>query len=253
MDCSSFPTDDGAELAPPTSSEPGIDAPVRSNGDRTGRLNWMLEPSLPKRRDWLGSSRPGNNHIHGNGTSTTRRRQSQRRNARKRSWTAETACRIQGTIPQDDLDAFTSARLLRQRLARINGRVRCEGTPAPLPGTTLELNGLGDRFSGQLLISAVRQTLANGVWQTDVQFGLPPEPLLEHEIAVSPASGGMLPAIHDLAIGVITGDQLRSGLRVARPNSRSQPWARARGPLWARLAKFDAGKRSWRVLLPGDR
>jgi Rhs element Vgr protein len=143
-------------------------------------------------------------------------------------------------VAQDELDKLTSARLLQQRLARIIGRVRCEGTPAPLPGTILELNGLGARFSGKLLISAVRQTLANGVWQTDIQFGLPPEPLLEMEANTQPPAAGMLPAVHDLSIGIVTAisadpaSELR--VQVAIPSL-----GESAAPVWARLAIFDAG------------
>jgi Rhs element Vgr protein len=144
-------------------------------------------------------------------------------------------------VPQEDLDQFTSARLLRRRLARIHGRVRCEGTPAPLPGTLLQLSGLGDRFSGLLIISAVRHTIGAGGWQTDAQFGLPPKPLLESSDDVGqPPAAGMIPAIQGLVIGVVTAmhndpaSELRVQISVPALGENADP-------LWARLAKFDAG------------
>jgi Rhs element Vgr protein len=234
-----IPTDEGAELAPPASGDPvlsllfgatviELDAEMdaRTQPSEATGLAWdpAAQEAITSTGDEPALPGAGNldsatlSEIHGQPNHVSH----------------------PGAIAQDDLDAFASARLLRQRLARINGRVRCEGTPAPLPGTILELNGLGDRFSGKLLISAVRQTLASGVWQTDIQFGLPPEPLLEKEITAQPPAAGMLPAVHDLAIGIVTAisSDPASELRV---QVTIPSLGEGAAPLWARLAKFDAG------------
>ena len=153
-------------------------------------------------------------------------------------------------ISQEELDAFTAGRLAMRRLARVNGRVRCEGTPDPLPGGLIELSGLGDRFSGQLLISAVRHAFFGGAWHTDIQFGHPSKPLLETgEEASQPAAAGMLPAIHGLAIGVVTAihNDPASELRVQLSIPSLGDLA---APVWARLAQFDAGDGRGAFFLP---
>ena len=155
-------------------------------------------------------------------------------------------------ISQEEMDAFTAGRLTMRRLARINGRVRCEGTPDPLPGGLIELGGLGDRFSGSLLISAVRHAFFSGAWHTDIQFGFPSTPLLEtEEEASQPAAAGMLPAIHGIAIGVVTAihndpaSELR--VQVAIPSLGDLA-----APVWARLAQFDAGDGRGAFFLPEE-
>jgi Rhs element Vgr protein len=153
-------------------------------------------------------------------------------------------------ISQEELDAFTAGRLTLRRLARISGRVRCEGTPDPLPGGFIELGGLGDRFSGHLLISAVRHAFFSGAWHTDIQFGHPCKPLLETgEDASQPPAAGMLPAIHGLAIGVVTAmhNDPASELRVQVSVPSLGDTA---APVWARLAQFDAGDSHGAFFLP---
>ena len=153
-------------------------------------------------------------------------------------------------ISQEELDAFSAARLTMRRLARINGRVRCEGTPDPLPGGLIELAGLGDRFSGHLLVSAVRHAFFRGAWHTDIQFGNPSKPLLEtEENASQPAAAGMLPAIHGLAIGVVAAihNDPASELRVQLSIPALGDLA---APVWARLAQFDAGDGRGAFFLP---
>ena len=53
-----------------------------------------------------------------------------------------------GTYTQEELDAFVSSQLQSARLASHHGRVQCTGTPAPVPGGLLTLEGLGAHFNG---------------------------------------------------------------------------------------------------------
>ncbi|MEX2382293.1 MAG: type VI secretion system tip protein VgrG [Opitutales bacterium] len=235
------PTDGGAELAPPVASgDPALslefgatvieldaEMDARTQPSEATGLTWDpaaqeplasggSEPSLPSAGNLNASALAG---IHEQPDHVSH----------------------PAAVQKEDLDAYTSARLLRRRLARIHGRVRCEGTPDPLPGTLLKLSGLGARFSGSLLISAVRHTFSRGAWHTDVQFGLPPKPLLEgSEEPGQPAAAGMLPSIQGLVIGLVTAihadpaAELRVQISVPSLGENADP-------LWARLAKLDAG------------
>jgi len=146
-----------------------------------------------------------------------------------------------GAVVSEELDAYAKGRMTRSRLARIQGRVRCEGTPEPLPGELMELNGAGDRFNGQHLISAIRHTLKSGGWTTDIQFGLGDSVLLEEEDNVSaPPAAAMIPPVHGLAIGRVTAIENDPAseyrVQVSVPTLGDQT-----GPFWARLATLDAG------------
>ena len=245
-----IPTDDGAKLIPPPASgepvlsllfgatiiELDIEMDSRTQPSEATGLAWDpsaqeaisstgAEPSLPPAGNLDGAAL---SEAHGQSDHVAH----------------------PAAIPQEELDAFTAARLAMRRLARINGRVRCEGTPDPLPGGLVELSGLGDRFSGRLLISAVRHAFFSGAWHTDIQFGHPSKALLPVEEEVSqPPAAGMLPGIHGLAIGIVTAihndpaSELR--VQVSVPALGEQA-----ASVWARLTQFDAGDGRGAFFLP---
>jgi len=55
--------------------------------------------------------------------------------------------------------------------AKRRGRVRSRGTSLAAPGNTIELAGIGVRFDGVVVVSAVRHEIANGTWTTELTFG----------------------------------------------------------------------------------
>lgn len=103
------------------------------------------------------------------------------------------------THVKDVLKEAASARALRAELARLQGRVTFQGNAAPRLNTTLELSGLGDRFSGTGLVCGVVQRIEAGSWQTEVQLGLPAAWIGDRGRA--PADLG--PPMRGLAIGTV--------------------------------------------------
>ncbi|EZH71840.1 type IV secretion protein Rhs [Aquimarina atlantica] len=85
----------------------------------------------------------------------------------------ELVLRHSGHLLQDELQTRADAQLLQIRLAKIQGRVKFQGSPVVKPNTLITLKGFGDRFNGLVFVSGVRQEIQNGTWHTDVQFGLP--------------------------------------------------------------------------------
>ncbi len=145
------------------------------------------------------------------------------------------ALRHAGAISEEELQAFADGVLLLQRLGSIVGRVQCTGSPAPLPGTILKLDGAGTRFSGSFLISAVRHTLAAGTWKTEIQFGIPKSPA-----PVKNPAAEMIPATRGLQIGVV--EQLENDPEGEfRIQVRLPVLGESAEPIFARLASFDAG------------
>jgi Rhs element Vgr protein len=145
-----------------------------------------------------------------------------------------------GAIDETQLQSWADARLLRMRLARLRGRARCQGFAGILPGSIVQVNGIGDRFHGKLYVSGVRQTISGGNWETDVQFGLSPELFAEtYNLCPLPASG-LLPAVSGLQMGVVT--QLENDPDGEdRIKCRLPLISTSEDGVWARLATLDAG------------
>lgn len=105
---------------------------------------------------------------------------------------------------RDDLQQWADAQLLKSRLARIRGSVAFQGNGLAVPGKTIELAGLGERFNGQAFVSRVTHTLEEGNWVTDVGFGLSPRWFAEEQSDVAaPGAAGLLPGVAGLQIGTV--------------------------------------------------
>jgi Rhs element Vgr protein len=146
-----------------------------------------------------------------------------------------------GAIDESELQAWADARLLRMRLARLRGRARCQGFAGVLPGTIVQISGIGERFAGRLYVSGVRHSVSGGNWETDVQFGLSPELFTEtYNLRPLPAAG-LLPMVGGLHMGIVTAlendpdgeDRIKCRLPLIGASEEG---------IWARLATLDAGK-----------
>jgi Rhs element Vgr protein len=145
-----------------------------------------------------------------------------------------------GMLPQEELQAWADAQLLKSQLSKIRGRVGFMGSVALSPGDLLALAGLGERMNGNVYVSAIRHEISEGTWRTDAQFGLSPEWFTQtYNVNALPASG-VLPAVEGLQIGVVS--QLKEDpegedrILVKMPiidNSETG--------VWARIACLDAG------------
>lgn len=146
-----------------------------------------------------------------------------------------------GTIADQSVQDWANAKVLFSQLAKVRGRVKFQGIPACKPNTTLKLEGVGERFSGKVYVSAIRHEITEGQWTIDAQFGINPTWFSEtYDISNQP-SAGLFPAIHGLQIGIVT--QLESD-----PDGEDR--VKIKCPMidkdsegiWARIASLDAGK-----------
>ncbi|HWB25754.1 MAG TPA: type VI secretion system tip protein VgrG [Chitinophagaceae bacterium] len=143
-------------------------------------------------------------------------------------------------ITGDELQNLANARLQKARLSRCRGRVRFRGFGSINPGDLINIGGVGERFNGKVFVSGVRQEIANGRWNTDVQFGLSNEQFMQQPDVQSPQAANMLPAVNGLQVGVVTALE-------SDPNSQDR--IRVRLPIidsnedgiWSRVACLDAG------------
>ena len=146
-----------------------------------------------------------------------------------------------GKLSEPELQAWADGRLLKNRLAKVRGRVRFQGFGGVTAGDVIEVTGIGKRFEGPQFATGVRHTLANGNWETDVAFGLGPETFASLHPVTAQSAGGLLPAVHGLQVGIVTAlqddpdgeDRIKVRLPLVSTSEEGT---------WARLATLDAGE-----------
>lgn len=148
--------------------------------------------------------------------------------------------RHSGPLDESELQAWTDAAMLKSRLAKICGRAKFFGFAGIKPGQLIELQGVGDRFNGKAFVSAVRHDVANGSWDTHVQFGVSPKWFHRSpEIMDSPAAG-LIPGVDGLQIGKVV--QLQDDPEGEDRIQVRLPIIDNSAPgIWARVASLDAG------------
>ena len=92
-----------------------------------------------------------------------------------------------------ELKDWASARLLRSRFAMLRGRAMVAGDASLEPLDTVEILGVGDRFNGKALVSAVTHTLDENGWKSELRLGLPPEPFASRPDLADLPAAGLLP------------------------------------------------------------
>jgi Rhs element Vgr protein len=146
-----------------------------------------------------------------------------------------------GQVADAELKSWATGALLKSRLAKIIGRVKCQGFGEIKPGHMLELKGVGDRFNGKAFVAAVRHQIDSRNWVTDIQFGYTARWFAERHRLMERSAAGLLPGVHGLQIGVVT--QLESD-----PDGEDRVLVRMpivdpeEEGIWARMASPDAGQ-----------
>lgn len=102
------------------------------------------------------------------------------------------------------LQDWADSQLLKAGLSRIQGFCKFIGSAKALPGETLELDRLGERFNGTAYIGYVEHEIRNGEWTTTAGLGLAFENITDKPSVVSPPASGLLPGIEGLHIGKVT-------------------------------------------------
>ena len=111
-----------------------------------------------------------------------------------------------GKITDNELKAWSDAKLMRSRLSKIKGKVRIQGFSDIKPGNVIELAGFGDRFNGVAFVSSVSHLMEGDIpWFTEIEFGLDKDWFTDNynDIVENPASG-LVPSVHGLQTGIVT-------------------------------------------------
>lgn len=107
------------------------------------------------------------------------------------------------TLPKVALDAWAQANQIKSGLARLRGRMRCQGSALAEVGKLVEVNGVGQRFSGEVFVTGVTHQIEDGNWTTEIEFGLPAVSVTERSDLMAPAASGLVPGIEGLHVGVV--------------------------------------------------
>jgi Rhs element Vgr protein len=145
-----------------------------------------------------------------------------------------------GALGSDALQAWADGALLRSRIAGSRGRARFRGVSALSLGQALTLSGVGDRFTGDVLITGIRHEFVDNDWCTDIEFGADCEYHAQQFDVSSLPAAGLSPAVAGLQTGIVTAisddpageHRIRVKIPVAGMGEEG---------VWARLATLDAG------------
>ncbi|MFI5136464.1 MAG: type VI secretion system tip protein VgrG [Sphingobacteriales bacterium] len=102
-----------------------------------------------------------------------------------------------------DLTNWSKAELIKSGYSKIQGEAKFQGTSLVDPGKYITLNGLGDRFNGDHLISGVVHNISDGNWLTSVSIGLSPTWGQRDAEIMSPPAAGLLPGARGLFNGTV--------------------------------------------------
>jgi Rhs element Vgr protein len=148
-----------------------------------------------------------------------------------------------GAIDDQELQAWSDAKLLRSRLSKIKGRIRVLGNSSLKPGQVIDLAGLGDRFNGSAYVTGVGHTFGSDTaWYTDLYIGFDQKWIIEkYDDIIDKPAAGLLPSIQGLHIGVVTAihddpdgeDRIKVKLPIVDAESEG---------IWARVTSLDAGE-----------
>lgn len=150
--------------------------------------------------------------------------------------------RHSGQAITEELEEWTKSMMQISRLAKIQGRAKFTGFGELKPGQLIDLQGVGNRFTGKAYVSAVLQDVHDGSWYTQAQFGLKPDCYSkQYQDIVDVPAAGLVPAINGLQIGKVV--QLQDD-----PDGENRilvrlPIINNNAPgIWARVATLDAGQ-----------
>jgi Rhs element Vgr protein len=143
-------------------------------------------------------------------------------------------------MEQAELQAWANARLLKSRLSLLKGTALIDGSTFIEPLDTVEMKGVGKRFNGKVLVSAVTHRFNEEGWCSELQIGLQADWFARTPELVEVAAGGLVPPVTGLQIGTVASLDLdpkgQMRVQVKMPHI-----AEDKGLIWARLLTPDAG------------
>jgi Rhs element Vgr protein len=139
-----------------------------------------------------------------------------------------------------ELKAWADASMARNRMALVRGRISTIGRGDVALLDTVALIGIGERFAGDGLVTALRHRVDASGWRLDLQFGLSPRSFSEGDDILQAPAAGLLPAASGVQVGIVdaVAEDPDKEFRIAVVLPLLGP---DQAPLWARLSTPYAG------------
>lgn len=106
-------------------------------------------------------------------------------------------------IAATSLTDWSKAQLVKSSYSKIQGDMKFQGTKVVVPGKYITLDGVGDRFSGDHLVSGIVHRISNGDWITEASIGLSTVWFTEEPDVMAPPAAGLLPGAQGLFHGIV--------------------------------------------------
>ena len=153
-----------------------------------------------------------------------------------------------GPLTKKELGQWSKAQLVKSDYAKILGALSLQGSSLIEPGKYVTLDGLGNRFNGDHIVSEVSHTIESGNWTTSISIGLSPHWLCQEPDVMAPPASGLLPGIQGLYNATVK-------KMYADPDNQYRiqvdiPLIEKGEGIWARLANFYATSGGGAFFLP---
>ncbi len=153
------------------------------------------------------------------------------------------------TVDSADLNNWSKAQIIKSEYSKILGEAKFQGTNLAEPGKYITFMGVGDRFSGDHIISGVSHNLSEGNWVSEISFGLSPDWSTEAPDVMAPPASGLIPGARGIFNGTVKkihGDpdsQYRILVNIPLFDSNGEG-------IWARMSNFYSSAGAGAFFLP---
>lgn len=113
----------------------------------------------------------------------------------------------------NEIENLANSNVLNSRFKRLSGKVKFKGVSSIDLDSIITLNGFGDKFNKDVYVTEVSHELEEGVFLTEIGFGLDKELLKQNSFGNKKASINKISGIHIGKISEISGDP-KNELRV---------------------------------------
>lgn len=104
---------------------------------------------------------------------------------------------------ESELKPCADFALMKSGLGKIKGKIHFQGNAKVKPGAIIELDKVGNRFNGNVYVSAVKHVLADGNWISEVDMGLSTDGISQNKTTNNLNHNKLLPDIEGLHIGTV--------------------------------------------------
>ncbi len=152
---------------------------------------------------------------------------------------------------KEEMEQWANARMIKNRLSMLRGRVSVHGNPNIKLGDTIKISESGDIFDSTTIVTGIRHRINTYGWTTDIQCGLSPNWFYTTYPIIDKPAAGLIPGINGLQVGIVEafpsdGDPEKfHRIKVKIPAIDEQE-----GVIWARLILPYAGKERGIFFIP---